>query len=177
MFIEKIEINATTSQISSTSDETTIAQIDVPFFLFFMIAIIIFLSFIIIFRNKKNVAWSINFSSFRVLTFHCIAWCNFWFYLENDFEVEVRSPLTLKNKNKKNYEKKIFISCRPSNGIDGVYSFGDIGICRDSWCYNHAVNDHGCHHRYYGIAGDNDFHDLLAIHFGYRRDHRPNRLV
>jgi hypothetical protein len=56
MFIEKIEINATTSQISSTSDETTIAQIDVPFFLFFMIAIIIFLSFIIIFRNKKNVA-------------------------------------------------------------------------------------------------------------------------
>jgi hypothetical protein len=54
MKIEQIIINATTTKNATTSQDIMTATIDVPFFLFLTITIIMSLAFTIIFRHKKN---------------------------------------------------------------------------------------------------------------------------
>jgi len=54
MKIEQIIVNATTTKNATTSQDTTTATIEVPFFLFLTIAIITSLAFIIIFRRKHG---------------------------------------------------------------------------------------------------------------------------
>jgi len=50
------EIKTIDYVVIQNAKQKTETIVDVPFFLYFMVAITIFLSFIIIFRNKKNVA-------------------------------------------------------------------------------------------------------------------------
>lgn len=51
--IEYVEVHATQTPIGTSSDKSIVATIEVPFFIYIMIVMIIALAFTIIFNTKK----------------------------------------------------------------------------------------------------------------------------